>query len=224
LNPHKLTANLECPKTSHQDEAHADGSVSCSGKLASPDTAVRFSFSIDIVTNNCPELINSQSFVVKCGGTGWCETNILRSLKRKCGGHDILYPHCLKIWGDVSPVPPPNCAHASIAEVMLSRPRSVRPSLVSNFGNETESSRIRQYRGLNIRERHSRLEIFSLHSCLHLQSLRNVFELFVCFSNDLVLQVTPHLKIVLYSMYLQDNRISVRYKCNCQISRLPFTV
>ena len=26
------------------------------------------------------------AIVVKCGGTRWCETNILRNLKRKCGG------------------------------------------------------------------------------------------------------------------------------------------
>ena len=49
-----------------------------------------------------------RNFAVKCGGTGWCETNILRNLKRKCGGHGILSPQCLKQWGGrvASPVSP----------------------------------------------------------------------------------------------------------------------
>jgi len=42
---------------------------------------------------------HGRNFVVKCGGTGWCKTNILWNVKRKCGGHGILYPHCLKKWG-----------------------------------------------------------------------------------------------------------------------------
>jgi len=29
------------------------------------------------------------------------------------GLHGILYPHCLKKWGDASLCPPPNCTHAS---------------------------------------------------------------------------------------------------------------
>jgi len=54
------------------------------------------------------------NFAVKCGGTGWCETNILRNLKKQCGGHGILSHQCLKQWGDAwrPPCPLPNCAHA----------------------------------------------------------------------------------------------------------------
>ena len=47
--------------------------------------------------------------------TAWCEINILRNLKRKCGGHGILHPHCLKNWGDTSPCTPSNCAHGQIS-------------------------------------------------------------------------------------------------------------
>ena len=49
---------------------------------------------------------HERNFVAKCGGTVWCETNILRNLKRKCGGHGISNPHCLKKWVDASPVSP----------------------------------------------------------------------------------------------------------------------
>ena len=50
-------------------------------------------------------------FCCKMWGAGWCETNILQNLKRKCRGNGILYPHCLKKWGTHPPCPPPNCAH-----------------------------------------------------------------------------------------------------------------
>jgi len=43
------------------------------------------------------------NFVVTCEGAAWCETNILRNLEKNVGGHSILYPHCLKKWGDASP-------------------------------------------------------------------------------------------------------------------------
>jgi len=39
-------------------------------------------------------------------GTAWCETNVLRNLEQNVGGHGILYIHCLKQWGDASPVSP----------------------------------------------------------------------------------------------------------------------
>jgi len=41
------------------------------------------------------------NFVVKCGGTAWCETNVLRNLKRKMWGgmaDGTIYSHCLKKW------------------------------------------------------------------------------------------------------------------------------
>ena len=58
--------------------------------------------------------VHGRNFFVNCGGTGWCETNILRRLKRKCGEHSILYPHCLKKWGMRPPCPLPNCAHGQV--------------------------------------------------------------------------------------------------------------
>jgi len=50
--------------------------------------------------------VYGRNSVVKRGVTVWRETNILRNLKRKCGGHGIFYPHCLRKWGDASPVSP----------------------------------------------------------------------------------------------------------------------
>jgi len=49
---------------------------------------------------------HERNFVVKCEGAAWCETNILRNLNRKMWVYDILYPHCLRKWGRVSPVSP----------------------------------------------------------------------------------------------------------------------
>jgi len=50
--------------------------------------------------------IHERNFVVKCGGRGWCETNILRNLKRKMSGTWlIISPLSEKVGGRVPRVP-----------------------------------------------------------------------------------------------------------------------
>jgi len=61
---------------------------------------------------------HGRNFVVKCGGTGWCETNILQNLKRKCGGTWMLYLHCMKKRGGRSPRVPYLIAPMVINDVL----------------------------------------------------------------------------------------------------------
>jgi len=55
---------------------------------------------------------HGRNFVVKCEGTGWRETNMLRNVKRKCGETwHIISPQPEKVGGTRCPCPPPNCTH-----------------------------------------------------------------------------------------------------------------
>ena len=88
------------------DDIHDNGTQRVSSSSCSIPKSCKCSF--------CAKA-HGRNFAAKCGGTGWCETNILRNLKKKCGGHGILSPHCLKNSGGTRGVPRvaiPNCAHA----------------------------------------------------------------------------------------------------------------
>jgi len=58
-------------------------------------------------------LTHEHNFVVKYGGTAWCETNILWNLKRKMWGDMVYYiPIVCKSGGTCPLCPLPICAHA----------------------------------------------------------------------------------------------------------------
>jgi len=93
------------------DDIHDNGTQRVSSSSCSIPKSCKCSF--------CAKA-HGRNFAVKCGGAGWCETNILRNLKKKYGGHGTLSPHCLKSSGGTRGVPrvpyliapmPNNCAH-----------------------------------------------------------------------------------------------------------------
>ena len=62
------------------DDIHDNGTQRVSSSSCSIPKSCKCSF--------CAKA-HGRNFAVKCGGAGWCETNILRNLKKKCGGHGI---------------------------------------------------------------------------------------------------------------------------------------